>query len=183
MVTVIVEDGTTVANANSYLSVSEANTLLMPHEDKVSVWDAAPGAKQNDSVVEATRYLDEMYRWYGNPQGASQVLQWPRTIQYDDHGRVIATATVPLQLRKGCARLALEWIRAPSSLRNRVGAQGSGLVKSWSAESFSVAYDTGSADNILRGTRFTDVEHLLHSIGKLKDPDLIEDDRKTLIGS
>lgn len=73
--TLIIEDGTGIAGANSYVSldiVADYATLR-----NITDWDSASPDAQAAAVVFATDYLDATYRPNGPRLSASQGLQWP----------------------------------------------------------------------------------------------------------
>lgn len=181
-----VEDGTGLTNSNSYLSVAGADTLLEQSPDR-EPWKCRSDVEREVALRFATAYLDAKYRWYGdifNP-GAPQALQWPRTKNTDDKGQEIAGGTVPLQLERATARIALEVAKA-SSLSSgaedlTASIEASGAIKSFQIETLSITFDQGSTatgGGLFReflGKRFPEVELILHSIGELREMgDLME---------
>lgn len=75
--TVIVEDGSGVDNANSYASVADAAAY---HEanPQGDAWAALTELKKQQGVITATRLLDEQWQWNGYKLDDAQSLQWPR---------------------------------------------------------------------------------------------------------
>lgn len=91
----IVEDGTGVPNADSYVSLSDATAYCaaMGH----SAWATASATDQESALRRATQYLDTRYRYAGNRITTTQALEWPRTIRQ-----------WPLRsIRDACCELAL----------------------------------------------------------------------------
>jgi hypothetical protein len=76
---IIVEDGTVVANANSYVSVATANAYFANRNNLV--WaNLDPTDQQAPFLISAVDYMQQMYRmrWYGWRVQVAQVLDWPR---------------------------------------------------------------------------------------------------------
>jgi hypothetical protein len=86
------------ANANTYATLSEANTY---HESHVAsaAWDAATDDQKNRALVQATRELDAYLLWDGFASSTTQALAWPRTGLSDpDTGASVSGTTLPDRL-------------------------------------------------------------------------------------
>lgn len=97
--TIIVEDGTIVAGANAYGTLTEADTY---HEDRLNaVWTAADDEVKEAAMIRAMMGLENKYRerWIGfkanhNTVTAPQFLAWPRKsdkVQTTTNGFTIVT--------------------------------------------------------------------------------------------
>ena len=75
--TLIKEDGSGMANANSYASVADGDTY---HEGHLyaTAWTGAATASKEAALVMATRVIDAMFRFNGFKRMTGQALQWPR---------------------------------------------------------------------------------------------------------
>lgn len=98
----VVENGSGLPDANSYVSVIEADAY---HADRGNTaWTGADAVKQT-ALVRATDYIEQIYseRWQGAPMSMSQALVWPR-------GGVANTPSdiVPVRLKQAVCQLALE---------------------------------------------------------------------------
>lgn len=82
--TLIAEDGSGVANANSYATVAQADAYHDGHL-YASAWTAAVTATKEKALVMATRLIDAGVMWKGYKTNAGQALQWPRGIAKDDN--------------------------------------------------------------------------------------------------
>jgi hypothetical protein len=113
--TLIVETGAGLANAESYISVADATAY---HANR---GNAAWAALASDTIREqllrkATEYMVGQYRdnWKGQRTGAVQALDWPRyNVPLPDvgYGRYVAyvqTNVVPVEVANACAVLALQ---------------------------------------------------------------------------
>lgn len=80
------EDGTGIADANAYISVSEFREY---HEDRGRVVDAAtyPDSQVEVAIIRATDFVERLYshRWRGSgPYVSGQGLSWPRSAYYEN---------------------------------------------------------------------------------------------------
>jgi len=126
--TITVEDGTVVANADSYLSVAAADTYFTEH-DSPSEWTGATTPGKEAALKYATRRLDNSYKWYSCIISTSQVLGWPRASFVDSEGRSIGGASImPQALLDATAELALEHLKTSlneavsNKRRERIGS-------------------------------------------------------------
>jgi hypothetical protein len=76
-VTLVKEDGTGLANANSYASAADGDAYHGKHL-YASAWTAATTGNKEIALMMATRLLDACYQWNGFRRNNSQALQWPR---------------------------------------------------------------------------------------------------------
>lgn len=112
----IVEDGTGLANAESYVSVAEATTY---HADR---GNAAWAAIATDTIREqllrkATNFMSQNYRmrWASFRVTVAQALDWPRAwvalrdapYGYGSFSAYVPNNVVPVEVRRACAELAL----------------------------------------------------------------------------
>jgi len=104
----VVEDGTGLSNANSYLSVADADTYHA-NVTRSSDWTAATAASRENGLIVATQYLYIRFqgRWRGYRNTRSQALAWPRYSVEDDDGYVLDAASLPQKLQDACAEMAL----------------------------------------------------------------------------
>lgn len=73
----ITEDGTGVANANSYVSEAAADAYFTEHP-KAATWAALSSSVKIGHLVHATRILDGSVDWKGFRLDQMQSLEWPR---------------------------------------------------------------------------------------------------------
>lgn len=107
----VVEDGTGKSDANSYLSVADADSYHADHSASAS-WTAATTEQKEKALRLATQYLDARYdgRWRGYQNTSTQALAWPRTSAVDNEGYVYDNDAVPQRLEDATAELALRVI-------------------------------------------------------------------------
>jgi hypothetical protein len=100
----VVEDGSQVQGANSYISVDDARAYASARGLTLPVSSA-------DVEILLTKALDfiEVFRsqFQGKKTSSAQALQWPRTRVVID-GESFASDEIPEELRKAQAQLAIE---------------------------------------------------------------------------
>lgn len=76
--TLIVEDGSGIANAESYAAVAFADDYAARFGNVA--WALADGATKESALRRATQYINTRYVFDGKPLTATQALAWPRTV-------------------------------------------------------------------------------------------------------
>lgn len=110
-ITLVVEDGTGLANANTYISLADANTYFTNQGTQGAAW-AAPDELKNEYLVNATTALDAVFgRDYISYLRASdttvQSLLWPRENVWDRHNRRIPAGGIPQEVKDAQCEMAL----------------------------------------------------------------------------
>jgi len=141
----VVEDGTAKLDAESYISVADADTY---HAARANVaWDAV--GEKEAALRKATDYMLQTYRdaWKGVRMKATQALDWPRAFVYAEpaltgssgaYPYLIPDGIVPVEVQRACAELAL---RAASGELN---ADLERAVSSETVGPISVTYEQSS---------------------------------------
>lgn len=175
-VTLVKETGSGSATANAYTDATEAGALLETHPDYVAYWSGLSAAQQAAALIKATEWLDFRFRWYGSAKTTTQALQWPRTKVYDSRGIIVAAGTMPIELRKAAAYVAIQWVKEVT-LYNTV--QEVGVAKSISLPGgLSLSFDPNtSVEAVLVGKRFPELELSLKTMGEIKDASWFESRR------
>ncbi len=104
----IVEDGTIVANANSYISLVFYRAFALARGVVVSPVDAVAEVQ----LIKAMDYLESLGNNYkGTRVSPTQGLQWPRknVLMYENIDYNLETV-IPIQLKNAQAQLAIEAI-------------------------------------------------------------------------
>lgn len=115
--TLIVEDGTEVANADCYITL--ANADIYHAKLGATAWASLTAGTKEASLRKATAYMLQVYRqqWKGYRKSATQSLDWPRSYVYLEpfvHGAVgaypylVADDIVPVEVKNACCELALK---------------------------------------------------------------------------
>lgn len=133
----VLEDGTGLANAESFASVAEA-TAFFSGRGKADAWDAVEDKEA--ALRNASDYIQFTYagRWSGKRLSANQALDWPRVGVYDADSRsYVASNVVPRRVKNACIELALR--AAAGELVNDLGRE----TVSESVDVISVTYAQG----------------------------------------
>ena len=103
-ISVILENGSGITNATTYLSVQEFRDHGTQRGISYATYpDSTIGVWVND----ATEYSDSYYRYGGVKASDTQALEVPRTGWYDKNG-ISLDNTVPVQLKKAVYYLSSE---------------------------------------------------------------------------
>lgn len=103
----IVEDGSGLSNAESFISVADADTYFTNRGN--ASWDAiSTEAEKEVALRKATDYMEQTYRsrWVGVRVSATQALSWPR-LDVEVDGFPVDGDVVPVEVERACAELAL----------------------------------------------------------------------------
>lgn len=154
----VVEDGSGVEDANSYLDVAAfkeyADARGLSYEGK-----SDPFIEQ--ALIRGTTWLDSAYRarWPGvRLNGRSQALSWPRFGATDADGEEIAEDEIPQEVLDATAEAAFRELSAPGSLSPDL--ERGGAVRRLKAGSVEVEYATTAA----AGTTFSAIDGILSGL-------------------
>ena len=103
---ITVETGTGLADAETYISTSDADTYHAARGN--AAWAALSAESKEAALRRATDYMGQAYRlrWAGQRATSTQALDWPRTGAVVD-GFTLASDLVPAAVSRACADLAL----------------------------------------------------------------------------
>ncbi len=103
----IVEDGTGLSTAESYVSVAAADTRQTALGN--TNWATLTTAEKEEALRRATVHMGQAYRtrWTGMRAHSTQALDWPRYDVCVDGYSVLSTI-VPADIANACADLALK---------------------------------------------------------------------------
>lgn len=133
--TFIVEDGTVVADANSYATIAFADSYFL-NRGNAPEWSGATVAAKQAALRRATFYIDDIYLgyWRGRAVSSLQELSWPRSGVVDSRSGISHTsAEVPNRVKRATCEVAFRVITGVS-LQPDIEAGGGGV----SSSSFSV---------------------------------------------
>lgn len=155
---IIVEDGSGVTNANSYVSLVDARGILNPLGQDLN----ANNVTAEQEILNAMNYIESFReRYQGLKTDIDQSLQWPRLgVLINDVQ--INSDVIPQDLKNGLVFAAYEFsqgnvLQPVVTGRSRASSEVVGAVK--------VAYfDTGSIDDILTYVRVNDSLNPLFNI-------------------
>jgi len=138
----VVEDGTGLSTAESFVSVSYADSYHSARGN--DAWGAAATADKEEALRRASGYLSDAYRWPGyRVKPREQALMWPRFDVYDAENYPVDSDAIPVEIKKATAEVALKELSSPGSMAPEyTGADGAAPVKSEAVGSLKVEYDT-----------------------------------------
>lgn len=90
-----VEDGTGLADADSYVSVDFADSYYSGRG--YSDWSSLETEDREQLLVKATDFIDSVFDWYGKKASYEQALNFPRLNLIDPSGYTVEG--VPLQVK------------------------------------------------------------------------------------
>jgi hypothetical protein len=104
--TLIVEDGTGLANADALISTEFADAI---HDDHGNVtWETHDQLEKEAAIRNASTFLTYSLVWAGWPSNErTQALSFPRTGLWDADGYDVSSDAVPKEVQRATAFLAL----------------------------------------------------------------------------
>ena len=171
-ITITIEDGTSVADANSYISVSEAKAMVLELGTDIS-------ATEDDDVarilIQSFRYLESREPDFsGEVVSSSQPSAWPRKEALRKCRIEIAEDEIPQELKDAQAFLVLKITGGLSLFRDPVsGSAASTFTSERTLGPLSIktkAFPVGSAGDDISGgeqtnpLRIPELESLLEPI-------------------
>lgn len=110
----ITEDGTGIANAESYCSVADASAYHSARGN--TTWATISTTEMEQALRRATDYIQQVYRsrWTGYRKTTTQALEWPRFNAPFVNGDYYSNTIVPVEVKNACAELA--WKAAQGEL-------------------------------------------------------------------
>src|SRR5690242_3202764 len=97
--TLIIEDGTGVPNANSYVNVADLRAFAAARGISVPSADSEGDAAIEVALINAMDYLQYVPCYKGAQSDSEQALEWPRTGVYMN-GSLYNSAAIPKQLKE-----------------------------------------------------------------------------------
>lgn len=107
--TFIVEDGSGKADANSYITVADADAYVENHGTETA-WIGATQAAKEKALRLATQYIDLKFNFKGTRNSETQALLWPRFNVYDNDGYNVDYDAIPQKLKDAVVEAALRVI-------------------------------------------------------------------------
>jgi hypothetical protein len=98
--TLIVEDGSGLATAESFSSVTSANTYIENRYGAGTTWASKTDAQKEQYLRLGTEFLVNQYRgrWKGEMKTTTQALPWPRINVTDEEGNTRSSSILPPEL-------------------------------------------------------------------------------------
>lgn len=110
----IVENGTGLSNAESFVSVAEADAFFALYD--ATKWNGNTTDKEQ-ALRRATAYLSNAINWGGlRTHGRAQALAFPRAGLFDKESYAIPINEIPIELKVACYHLAGVEFSNPNAL-------------------------------------------------------------------
>lgn len=153
--TLILEDGSGVAGANSYASEDTFDNYADDHGVVLADGDAEAALIRASTAIDA-RYTNAFpgYRKSGRQQG----LQWPRAAAYDVAGWLIRDDEVPIEIIQATCEAAVRELAAPNSMMPDL--ERGGKIDSIRAGSVGITWSSAASAY----TTFTLIDGILINI-------------------
>jgi hypothetical protein len=138
-VALVVENGTGLAGANSYVSVADFEAYLDARAT------ALPSGDEDGALIRATQFIDGEYRlrFPGTRlNGRAQALEWPRKDAVDQFGDDIDDDEVPIEIKNATCEAAVRELADPGSLSPDM--ERGGKIKELQAGSVDITYTDGA---------------------------------------
>lgn len=78
MAAFVVEDGSGMASATSYVSIADADNYIESYVMDTSYWDSLADAAKEKHLMIATKWLDQSLVWASDKLNSDQALEFPR---------------------------------------------------------------------------------------------------------
>lgn len=101
----IVETGSGVVGANSYVTTAFADAYFAIDVNFAATWDDTDAEVKQQRLQWATRILDQKVTWRGTKATDSNPLRWPRAGVFDRDGVVVLSTVIPEQLKQAVCEL------------------------------------------------------------------------------
>lgn len=120
MATLVVEDGSVVTGANTYVSLADCDT----YHDNLgqSTW-TGDDVDKTSAILRAMRYIENL-NWNGYKTDQDNPLQWPRYETYDRSGYLYDSDVVPQPVVNALCEAALVELTDAGALRASTSTSG-----------------------------------------------------------
>lgn len=152
---VVVEDGSGVEGANSYVSLADAVSYATA---RGLTFPASPAGPAEAALIRATAAIDATYRSRFPGQrvsGRDQALEWPRKYAGDAEGNPIAANEIPQEVVNAVCEAAVRELDQPGVMLPDL--ERGGQIKSIKAGSVAIEYGA----NATAETVFSLIDRLL----------------------
>lgn len=120
----IVEDGTGLADSDSYVDPTDAAAVAyMANHLYAAEWTSASAGDKNRAVIMATRLLDATFDWRGSFVNNEQSLGWPRAVPYVADRQSVPSDSVPRMVWQATLETALALIQSNRTTDTEAGTQ------------------------------------------------------------
>lgn len=146
-ISLIVEDGSCVDSANSYVSLAYADTYAKNRN--YDTWLNAASYIRSAAIMKAMDYVDNIFEWKGRRKYRDQPLKFPRVQIFDDE-RFCYDGIIPEQLKKAVCEAAFYVLEQYTLFVNSGDdATGNDGVKRYKADTTELEYQSVSKDSYM----------------------------------
>ena len=110
-------------NANSYVSLSEAEDYMETRLHKTAWEDAGSGEKEA-ALIWAGRIIDRTIRFNGTKVSSTQSMAWPRAGLTDGSGYEVSQTAIPVIIKDLQIEMAFLLLSSDRTAENEAGAAG-----------------------------------------------------------
>lgn len=139
----ITEDGTGLPNADSYVTLAEANAFMADDIHASGLWDDTTDDVKEAVIRFATSAMDTHFDYPGRKVYSTGSLRWPRSGVSDLDGNSVSSASVPKEIKKASVRYAYEFLKA-----DRVSDPESKGVSRITIDSIDIRFDKGDRPGV-----------------------------------
>lgn len=113
--TLTVEDGSGVADADALITLAFADTYHASLGN--TTWTGDDTSIKEPAIKRATAFISNSFNWKGyRVNGRSQALAWPRSGVIDSEGYGILSTEIPIELQNAVAEIALRELVTPGAM-------------------------------------------------------------------
>ena len=161
-VTLIVEDGSGLPDANSYCDLDYA--LEYCTNKGYTSWQSLSETEQKVFIIRGTEFIDNFFNWKGRKGKGSQALSFPRLDLYDDDHYLICG--VPDKLKKACLEAA--FLNSTSGADTLFTTKDeNGAIKRQKVDSLEVEYFSNQQNETNQGSvDYTTIYDILNKLLK-----------------
>ena len=96
----IIEDGTVVPGTNGYVTIDEADALLIPMGN--TAWEAFDEGQKEAKLIQGFFISDDpaTYEFTGERESAEQTSQWPRIGATRYRGPAVPQSSIPPEVKR-----------------------------------------------------------------------------------
>jgi len=153
---IIVEDGTVVAGANSYVDIPYVDVYT---NDLGLSWTGSATDKER-AIKRGMRYLEGLV-WEGTKTNRDNPLEWPRYDVTDKNGYCIDSDVVPEVVKKALCEASVLELATPGILQPNMGSADGKEIKREKVDVLETEYFEGQKYGKKETTQFTIILDLL----------------------
>ncbi|MFH1321016.1 MAG: DnaT-like ssDNA-binding protein [Bacteroidota bacterium] len=158
MTSLVVEDGSGVVGANTYISEVDCDTYC---EDRgLTAWASLTSDQKVAAIFRAMEYIESL-QYKGQKSDTDHSLKWPRVYVFTEDSYLLDSDEIPEDLRKAVARGAYEESQSAGCLASTLAR--SSFTKREKVGQIEVEYDSFNYESVFRN-----IENLLKDLISVK---------------